>query len=58
MTDWKALAAVLDVPLTEEDGPRVVAPLEALERALRPLVSRIPHSTAPWNPEDGAEDSE
>jgi hypothetical protein len=47
-TDWKVLAAALDVPIREEDWPRVLPPLEALERALRPLEETIPHHEAPW----------
>jgi hypothetical protein len=47
-TDWKALAAPLDAPIREEDWARVLPPLEALERAFRPLQETIPHHEGSW----------
>jgi hypothetical protein len=47
-TDWKAVAAALDAPIREEDWARVLPPLEALERAFRPLQEEIPHHEELW----------
>lgn len=48
MTDWKALAEALRIPLTEQDLDRIVPRLEDLERVFLPLRRPIPHSTLPW----------
>jgi hypothetical protein len=46
--DWKAIAEALDVRLEEQDLPRVVAPLEALDRTFRPLQPGIPLEAPLW----------
>ncbi len=47
--DWKAIAAEVDVRLEERDLPLVVAPLEALDRAFRPLQVGIPFDAPLWD---------
>jgi hypothetical protein len=47
--NWKAIAIALEVPLEERDLPRVVTPLEALDRAFRPLQPGIPFDAPLWD---------
>jgi hypothetical protein len=47
-TDWKAIAGALGAPIRDADWPRVLPPLEALERAMRPLEETIPHHEGLW----------
>jgi hypothetical protein len=47
--DWKAIAAALDVRLEERDATLVVAPLETLDRAFRPLEPGIPFDAPLWD---------
>jgi hypothetical protein len=47
MTDYKLLAQSLAPDIPESDLDRITAPLDALEKAFRPLVSSIPHETEP-----------
>lgn len=47
--DWKEIAVVLDVRLEEQDLPRVVTPLDTLDRAFRPLQTEIPFDAPLWN---------
>lgn len=53
--DWKAIAVVLNVHLKEQDLPRVVTPLETLDRAFRSLQAEIPFDAPLW---EGPEDPE
>jgi hypothetical protein len=55
MSDWRAIAAAVDPPVPEELLPQVIAPLESLEAAFRPMVEDMPPDTLPWaGPEDQA----
>ena len=47
--NWKAIAIALDVRLEERDLPLVVTPLEALDRAFRPLQPEIPFDAPLWD---------
>jgi hypothetical protein len=48
MTDWQAVASALQAPIQPEDHASVIAPLEKLERAFRPLQENIPLDTPLW----------
>jgi hypothetical protein len=41
MKDWRAIAQAYGLPLSARDLDRIVAPLDALEEAFRPLVSDL-----------------
>jgi hypothetical protein len=56
--NWKALAVALEVRLEEQDLPRVVTPLETLDRGFRPLQDQIPFEAPLWDSPDLPEDSE
>jgi hypothetical protein len=47
--NWQVIATALDVPLEERDLPLVVKPLEALDRAFRPLQPEIPFDAPLWD---------
>jgi hypothetical protein len=51
--NWKAIADVLQVHLEDQDLPRVVPPMETLDRGFRPLQAEIPFDAPLWaGPED------
>jgi hypothetical protein len=53
MTNWEALAAAAEPPVPQEVLPQVIAGLETLEAAFRPLVENLPPEALLWNgPED------
>lgn len=47
MRDYRKLAAALLPALPPEEVNRVIAPLDSLEVAFRPIAERIPHETEP-----------
>jgi len=47
MKNWKAIASAIAPELSPEDVARIEGPLNALEAALRPLISKTPHETEP-----------
>jgi hypothetical protein len=47
MTDWKALARARGLNIPEEAVERIAPALDGLEDALRPLLTKLPHSTEP-----------
>jgi hypothetical protein len=49
MTDWQAVASALQAPIQPEDRASVIAPLEKLERAFRPLQENVPLDTPLWS---------
>ncbi len=56
--DWKTLAAARRLDIPEADLDRLVAPLDGLERAFRPLAPAIPHDVEPAVIFHAAEDTE
>jgi len=58
MKDWKALAQALDLPIPADEMNRVVAPLEALEQAFRPLIADLTPDVEPAFTLHAVEDSE
>ena len=55
--DWKALARARGLDIPDADLERIVAPLEVLERAFRPLAGTIPHEVEPAITFHAAEDA-
>jgi hypothetical protein len=47
MKDWKAIAKAGSPEMPAADLQRIVAPLEALEAAFRPLVADLPPDLEP-----------
>ncbi len=47
MKNWHALAIASDLNIPEPDLGRVIAPIEALNAAFRPLARAIPHEIEP-----------
>lgn len=47
MRDWKKIAEALGAGIPPEELDRVVASLDGLEAAFRPLAAELPHETEP-----------
>lgn len=47
MKDWKKIAEANDLHIPEPDFERITPPLDALEKAFRPLVASIPPQVEP-----------
>jgi hypothetical protein len=47
MTDWKALARARNLNIPEDAVERIAPALDGLEGALRPLLTKLTHSTEP-----------
>lgn len=58
MKDWKAIAKAVAPEIPAGDIARIVAPLDALEAAFRPLVKDLPVDWEPASGLDAAEESE
>jgi hypothetical protein len=55
VTNWKALAAIVEPPVPEDLLPDVTPPLEKLEAAFRPLEQALPPETLLWNGPEGSD---
>jgi hypothetical protein len=53
--DWKALADVLGVPLTDEDLALVVSPLDRMQQAFEPLRASVPLDEPMWTSAEASE---
>jgi hypothetical protein len=58
MKDWKAIAKAAAPEIPEADVQRIVAPLNALEAAIRPLVKELPPDLEPAFGLDAEEEGE
>lgn len=47
MKNWKQAAAALDLGISEAEMDTIAPNLDALEKAFRPLVAKIPLETDP-----------
>jgi hypothetical protein len=47
MKDWKKIASANNLHIPETDFERITPPLDALEKAFRPLVQSIPAQIEP-----------
>jgi len=55
MTDWKKIAAALDLPIPAPDVEKLLPVMDALEAAFRPLQSSLTPLDDIWT---GPEDTE
>ena len=58
MRDWKAIAKAAAPEIPAADVNRIVAPLDALEAAFRPLVKDLPPDLEPAFGLDAEEEGE
>jgi hypothetical protein len=58
MKDWKGIAKAAAPDIPEADVHRILAPLDALEAAFRPLVKNLPPDLEPASGLDAEEEGE